>query len=301
MNHRYPLVSLAILLLSLPTPALPAGDLIGEIRHATATQEDTLPLIARRPSIGLNEIELATAHPPRSLPGPGPPVLLPTRYILPSGERRGIIINIPEMRIYYFTDAGIRTWPIGVGREGWTIPYKNGKVIGRQQNPAWYPPKSIRLEHAADGDPLPLVVPPGPDNPLGAYALRLSLPGYLIHGTNKKYGIGMRVSHGCIRLYPQDIAELYSLAPVGTPFRIINEPMKLGIEGHRLYLEMHPPQVENNLSPDTFAAQLQQRITAHTSGSHVKLDWDIIHHTLNNPNGVPVAIGLVFPANTAIK
>ena len=200
------------------------------------------------------------------------------------------------MRIYYFRNDRVHTWPVGVGREGWNIPYKSGKIISRHKNPTWYPPASIRREHEAEGDPLPKVVPPGPDNPLGQFALRMSLPGYLIHGTNKEYGIGMRVSHGCIRMYPPDIAELYEIAPVGTPFRIINRPIKLGLQGKLLYLEVHPHMAEDVEPHEITAATVQQRISAMTAGRRASVDWELVTNSLLQPTGVPIAIGIITEA-----
>ena len=279
--------------IALPLQVATANDVIGELQQVTLGEKDTIPQVAKVFSIGLNEIEIANSHLQRWLPGSGAVLLLPTRYVLPDTKREGIVVNIPEMRIYYFRKGEVHTWPVGVGREGWNIPYKSGTVIARHKDPAWYPPKSIREEHAAEGDPLPRVVPPGPDNPLGKFALRLSLPGYLIHGTNKEYGIGMRVSHGCIRMYPNDIAELYAMTPTGTPFHIINQPLKLGIQGQRIYLEVHPYMVEDQVPYEIMVQQVQQRIYALTSGNYAGLDWNLINHSLRQPTGVPVAIGLM--------
>ena len=278
-----------------------SDDIIGELSYVTVSYNDTLPHIAKSFSMGLTEVEIANNHIQRWLPGTGAKVLLPSKYILPGGGRNGIVINIPEMRIYYYHEDEIYTWPIGVGREGWTIPYKSGTIIGRHKEPSWYPPESIRKEHAAEGDPLPKVVPPGPDNPLGKFALRLSLPGYLIHGTNKDYGIGMRVSHGCIRMYPGDIEELYRVTTVGTPFRIINEPVKLGLQGNRIYLEVHPHMSEDAIPQEQLEHKLQKRINALTSGRHMSLYWDIISHSLRHPSGVPTAIGLTLDASSSGK
>lgn len=290
-----PKIAYLLLAASLPAHAgypLPEGDIIGELQHIAAGSEDTMPHIAKAFGMGLNELEIANRHTQRWTPGAGAKVALPTMHVLPEGKRKGIVINIPEMRIYYFRKGEVHTWPIGVGREGWNIPYKPGKIISRHKDPAWYPPKSIRKEHEEEGDPLPKVVPPGPDNPLGKFALRMSLPGYLIHGTNKEYGIGMRVSHGCIRMYPQDIEELYKITPTGTPFRVINEPIKLGMQGKLLYMEAHPHMIEDAEPHETTAAKVQQRISAMTKDKRVSIDWDLITKSLLQPTGVPIAIGI---------
>jgi L,D-transpeptidase ErfK/SrfK len=179
------------------------------------------------------------------LPGEGTEVVLPTRYVLPAGKRRGLILNLAEYRLYYFPEpqadepAVVMTYPISIGRMDWETPLGRTSVISKVTNPAWYPPASVRAEHEADGDPLPRIVPPGPKNPLGKHAMRLGLPGYLIHGTNRPAGVGMRVTHGCIRLFPEDIGFLFGKVGIDTPVRIINEPVKIGWNGDELVVEVH--------------------------------------------------------------
>jgi L,D-transpeptidase ErfK/SrfK len=171
---------------------------------------------------------------------------VPTRFVLPEGERRGIVVDLARMRLFYFPEpaAGqpreVITVPIGVGREYRLPPVGATRVTRKARNPTWYPPQWIRDEHAKDGEALPRSVPPGPDNPLGAFALYLGLPGYLIHGTNRPWGIGMRVSGGCVRLYPEDIGPLYERVPVGTPVRITSESFILGRHAGALYLKVAP-------------------------------------------------------------
>ena len=178
------------------------GDsVIGSIRHTAATHEDTLLDVARKYGLGYMDIKLGNPGLDTWLPGENADVTLPTEFVLPAVPHEGIVLNIPEMRLYYFPPGRrndvreVITYPLGIGREGWSTPYVDTRVIDKQQHPYWYPPKSIRLEHAQEGEPLPARVGPGPENPLGDYALRLGLPSYLIHGTNKPWGVGMRVSH----------------------------------------------------------------------------------------------------------
>ena len=229
-------------------------DLFGAVQFVEAAQEETLLDIARRHDIGQEEILRANPAVDRWLPGAGARVVLPSRYVLPNAPHRGLILNLPEMRLYYFPEPGpdqrreVQTYPVSIGRMEWSTPLGETKLVSKQRNPSWRPPPSIRAEHAADGDPLPHVVPPGPDNPLGAYAMRLGIPGYLIHSTNKSYGVGMRVSHGCIRMLPEDIDLLFPQVPVGTAVRIINQPAKAGWHGGDLYLEVHPPLEEDRMS-----------------------------------------------------
>ncbi len=230
-------------------------DLIGAIHVVEARQEDTLLDIARRYDIGQEQITRANPDVDRWLPGGGTPVIIPTHYILPAGPREGLVLNVPEMRIYYYPKAKpgetpvVQTYPVGIGRQDWGTPLGLTKVVGKKKNPTWTPPASIRKEHEEAGDPLPAVVPAGPDNPLGQYAMRLGIGGgsYLIHGTNKAFGVGMRASHGCIRMMPEDIEYLFPQIEVGTPVRIVSQPVKVGWFGGKLYLEVHEPLEEDQV------------------------------------------------------
>lgn len=252
---RAPRLSGALLAIAVPLAAVegatfplpaPGVDVVGEARVATVAEGETLLDIARAHDLGYNEITAANPGLDPWLPPPGSSVVLPTRYVLPAAPRQGIVVNLAEMRLYFYPEAHggervVMTFPIGIGQEGWLTPLAVTRVVAKIKDPAWTVPASIREEHARLGDPLPAVVPPGPDNPLGAYALRLGMTSYLIHGTNKPYGIGRRASHGCIRLYPEDIELLYRNVTVDTPVYIIDQPYKLGRDGERLYLEAHAP------------------------------------------------------------
>ncbi len=221
---------------------------------------------------------------------------MPRRYILPDAPWKGIVLNLPEMRLYYFPEStggaepAVVTHPISIGRQDWQTPLGETTIVSKVKNPAWYPPASVRAEHAADGDPLPAVVPPGPDNPLGGYAMRLGLPGYLIHGTNKPYGVGMRVSHGCIRMYPEDIVSMYSQVPGNTTVRIINQPVKTGWLDGELYLEVHPPLEEDvelaRELEDIAFRQVHQAIGQRAAS----LDTRAVREAVAVRDGVPVAV-----------
>lgn len=222
--------------------------------------QDTLLDIARRFDIGYSEIVSANPDLDVWLPGSGKRVLVPNQYILPDAPKKGIVINLAEMRLYYYPKpiAGqprqVITHPIGIGREGWQTPIGKTKIIQKRKDPTWTPPASIHAEHIEMGDPLPKVVPAGPDNPLGAYAMRLGMPGYLLHGTNKPYGVGLRVSHGCIRLFPEDIEQLFGLVTVNTPVEILYQPYKASMHNDSLYVEAHEayedmPEEQNNMTP----------------------------------------------------
>jgi len=224
-------------------------------------KEDTLLDIGRRFDIGYNEIVTANPDLDPWLPGEGQRVLVPNRYILPDAPHKGIVINLAEMRLYYYPPKKkgklqqVITHPIGVGREGWTTPLGKTRIIQKKKDPTWTPPASILAEHLAKGDPLPKVVPAGPENPLGAFAMRLGMPGYLLHGTNRPFGVGMRVSHGCIRLFPEDIEHLFGIVAVNTPVEILYQPYKAALDGDALYLEAHQRQDDidvrtgNNMTP----------------------------------------------------
>ena len=221
------------------------NNIIGSIKTIKAEHKDTLLDIARRHGLGYEDIVKANPNLDIWIPGKDSDVLLPTKYILPNVRREGLVLNLAEYRMYYFPVPKknekpiVITYPISIGRMDWETPLGETRITAKAKNPSWYPPESIRAEHEAEGDFLPRIVPPGPDNPLGEYAMRLDIPGYLIHGTNRPAGVGMRVTHGCIRMYPEDIFFLYNELKVGTPVRIINEPIKLGWDERKLFLEVH--------------------------------------------------------------
>lgn len=223
------------------------NDVVGRISKVDVREGETLIDIARVHGLGFNEIVSANPDLDPWLPPVGAEVVLPTRYVLPSAPREGIVVNVAEMRLYYFPPRApdgsgvVLTFPIGIGQEGWSTPLGITKIVEKRENPYWTVPASVREEYAREGTPLPAVVPPGPDNPLGKHALRLGMTSYLIHGTNKPFGIGMRVSHGCIRMYPEHIERLYHMVSLSTPVWIIDQPVKLGREDGTLYIEAHPP------------------------------------------------------------
>ncbi|PCJ30716.1 MAG: peptigoglycan-binding protein LysM [Gammaproteobacteria bacterium] len=255
-------------------------------------EEDTLLDIARQFDIGYEEIVTANKHLDPWLPGDNQRVLVPNRFILPDAPHKGIVINLAEMRLYYYPkkEKGKRqqviTHPIGVGREGWTTPLGKAKIIQKKKDPTWTPPASILAEHLEKGDPLPKVVPAGPDNPLGAYAMRLSMPGYLLHGTNRPFGVGMRVSHGCIRLFPEDIEHLFGLVDVNTTVEIVYQPYKAALDNGTLYIEAHAIQDDmderkgNNMTPMVSAIlKAQDKILSDD-------DWPAAETLVREHNGV---------------
>jgi L,D-transpeptidase ErfK/SrfK len=224
-----------------------ATGVVGQLQVTRARHEDTLPDIARRFNLGYDEVARANPGVDPWLPGEGTRIVLPTQFVLPDAPREGVVVNLAALRLFYFPKPAkdgrrvVMTAPIGIGKVGWATPEGATTVVSKRKNPWWTPPVSVRKEHAAEGDPLPARVPPGPDNPLGAYAMNLGWPTYLIHGTNKPAGVGLRASHGCIRMYPEDIAALFERIPVGTPVTVVNQPLLYRWQGDSLYVQSYPP------------------------------------------------------------
>lgn len=276
-----------------PVPP-PDVDLIGQVQVVSARHEDTLLDIARRGGLGYNEIKMANRGVDPWMPGEGVQVALPTRHILPMAPRSGIVINLPEMRLYHYLPAGggipqVATYPISIGRFDWRSPLGVTQITQKVPNPSWTPPESIRIEHAAKGDILPPVVPAGPDNPLGQFALRLGLPGYLIHGTNRPYGIGMRVTHGCLRLYPENIATLFQQVTPGVKVNFISQPYKIGQAFGVTYLEAHHPLKEEKGRKEGALGEIA-RLLAQRGVSTSEVDWDAVRQEIARPTGMPVPI-----------
>ena len=280
-------------------PLPPSGtDVIGQVKVMYATRDDTLLDIARRYSLGYDEMVHANPGVDRWAPGEGTPIVLPTRYILPDTPREGIVLNIAEMRVYYYPKANageeqvVHTYPVSIGRMDWKTPMGLTKVVAKEVDPAWRPPASIKAEHAAEGDILPDVVPGGPDNPLGRYAMRLGVPGYLIHSTNKPFGIGMRVTHGCVRMYPEDIERLFGMVSVGTSVRLIDQPVKVGRLNGQLMVESHAPLEEDNLPIKVTLEQAQQAVIAKTGPDMPGVDHATLELAVEQVSGIPVPISM---------
>ncbi len=281
----------------------PKQELVGETQVIFARHENTFSAIGRQYNLGYEEIRRANPGVDQWLPGEGTPIFLPTETILPDAPREGIVVNVPAMRLYYFettkpAQAGdpaivkVSSHPIGIGVQGWATPFGEAKVTGKARDPVWYVPASIRKEHAERGDPLPSIVPPGPDNPLGAYAMTLSLPGYLIHGTNKPAGVGMRSSHGCIRLYPEDIEALFSRVGRGTPVRLVNQPVLAGWRDGQLYLEVHPPleEEQHDLLAEADAALGRALERAGSAIGPITIDRAAIETIVAQQRGIPLPV-----------
>ncbi len=272
---------------------LAGGDLHGRLHSVEATRDDTLTDLARRFDLGY--LELVSANPDVDpwLPG-GRDVVIPALHLLPDVPREGIVINLAEQRLYLFEADGrlAATHPIGVGRDGYETPLGTTTVVRKREKPTWYPPASARR----DDPTLGRSVPPGPDNPLGEYALYLGWPSYLVHGTNEPDGVGRRVSRGCIRLFPEDIEAIYARVEIGTPVRVIDEPIKLGRRGETLYLEAHPSLRQadalelGEAIPTEEVPGLTARLEALAAPGTEPIDWEVVERAVAARAGVPVAI-----------
>jgi L,D-transpeptidase ErfK/SrfK len=296
-----------------PAPPLPApnathrfevesgSDLVGYVQKTAVGTEDTLPDIARRFDVGYEEILMANPGVDPWLPGVGREVVVPTQFVLPAAHHEGVVVNVAAMRIFYYPPHKkgepqlVYTHPIGIGKAGWKTPEGTAKIISRVKDPVWVVPKSVRNEHAEDGEKLPAQVPAGPDNPLGAYEFRLNWPSYLIHGTNKPYGVGMRSSHGCIRLYPEDIAVFFDLIPIGTKVTVVNQPYVFGWRDGTLYLQAYTVMEDDSrdwnknrqvLLTKLLNPKLQKKIGDHDN----EIDWQRIGDLAHSPRAVPVPI-----------
>jgi len=283
---------------------LKAGqEVVGTTQVIFARYENTFSAIGREYNLGFEEMRRANPGVDQWLPGEGTPLYLPTQTILPDSPQKGIVVNVPAMRLFYFTTeksaadpavsvTKVTSHPVGVGSEGWGTPFAEGKVTGKARDPVWYVPASVRKEHAERGDPLPSIVQPGPDNPLGKYAMTLSMPGYLIHGTNKPAGVGMRSSHGCIRLYPEDIEALFGRVGRGTEVRFVNQPVLAGWHEGQLYLEIHPPLAEetHDLLAEAEAALLRALERGGPAAASASLDRGAIERIVAEQRGIPLPV-----------
>jgi L,D-transpeptidase ErfK/SrfK len=277
---------------------------VGADANVTTVYEDTLPDLAHRYSLGYYEIIRANPGVDVWLPGAGKHLTLPGRHILPAGPREGIVVNLPEHRLYYFPKPGphetpiVITYPVSIGKMDWRTPLGETHVIAKITHPAWYPPASIRKEHEKNGDPLPTVVPAGPDNPLGDFALRLAAGNgeYMIHGTNNPTAVGMAVTHGCIRMYPEDVAALFALIPVGTKVRLTNEPLKVAWVDGQLFLEAHPPVDSEGQSIAPDLKQLSETLKRVLGNDTAAIHWDLARATLRAASGMPTLVGLAADA-----
>jgi L,D-transpeptidase ErfK/SrfK len=279
-----------------------ATGVVGLLQVTEARHEDTLPDIARRFNLGYEEVVRANPGVDPWLPGAGTRIVLPTQFVLPDAPPEGIVVNLAALRMFYFPKPGkdgtrvVMTFPIGIGKVGWATPEGTTTVVSKRKDPWWTPPVSVRREHAAEGDPLPARVPPGPDNPLGAHAMNLGWPSYLIHGTNKPAGVGLRASHGCIRMYPEDIAALFAKVPVGTRVRVVNQPLLYRWHGDALYVQSYPPPEEHGEGAhaarqhELFNAAISDRMWQQVKQHGGAVNWVVAEQVVNEALGVAVPV-----------
>jgi L,D-transpeptidase ErfK/SrfK len=280
--------------------ASPDALMFGENETITTFGEDTLPDLARRYSLGYEEIQRANPAVDVWLPGEGTTVLLPGQRLLPAGAREGIVVNLPEHRLYYYPKVKkgetpyVITFPVSIGKMDWATPLGKTRVVDKRKDPLWHPPESVRKEHAERGDPLPKVVKAGPDNPLGAYAMRLDIkPGaYLIHGTNNPIAVGMAITHGCIRMYPEDIEALFPLVPLNTPVWLINEPVKVARVNGQVWLEVHPPVDAEGQRAAVDLEGFYALANTALGDQPAAIHWDFVLATLREASGLPQMIGV---------
>ena len=296
-----------------PVPALPLpvathkftlsddDDVVGVLQLTTSSREDTLPDIARRFNVGYEEIVRANPGVDPWVPGADRKIVVPTQFVLPNAPREGVIINLAAMRIFYFPKHAkgepqlVYTHPIGVGKVGWVTPEGVTKIVSREKDPTWRPSAGVRKEHAANDDPVPAVVPPGPDNPLGKYKFTLGWPSYLIHGTNKPYGVGLRSSHGCIRLYPEDIEKFYQAIPIGTQVRVVNQPFLFGWHSGQLYLQSYTVFEDDarnweKARKTLLMKSVSPRLEKLLKSAHAEVDWEVVAQLTHAPRGLAVPV-----------
>lgn len=276
-------------------------DVVGEVQVIRAQVQDTFPDIARRFNIGFEELVSANPGVSPWTPGAGTEVVLPTRFVLPDAPRTGIVINLPALRLFYFPKPKpgepqrVITHPLGIGRVEWKTPVGTTKIVAKSAAPAWIPTPSIRKEHAENGDPLPAVVPPGPDNPMGTHALRLGWPKFAIHGTNKPPSIGLRGTHGCLRMYPEDIVRMYDMIPVGTPVRVVNQPTVFGWRGDTLYAQSYPVLEDDQrdqakLRKQALAAALKSIPPRSAGAVPFAVNRPLLDSVVQNPRAIAIPI-----------
>jgi L,D-transpeptidase ErfK/SrfK len=263
-------------------------------------QDETLLDVARRFTLGQMEVVRLNQELDRWQIKKGTIVRLANKRILPDTPRDGVTLNISEYRMYYYPPAPkgqqasqVFSYAHGIGRQDWKTPLGKTKIAKKVKDPVWNPPESIRREHAANGDPLPAIVPPGPHNPLGAYALHLALPGeYRIHGTDidKIFGIGMQITHGCVRMYPEDIEALYNSVKIGTPVYIVKQPIKVGWLDNVLYIEAHPDLEGEEMTQDQRYEMALGLITKANNQDLPEFDQKALNHALQKLDGDPTPI-----------
>ena len=304
---------LALLLLGCSAPGWAAtfplptdgSNIVGQIRVVIASHHNTLLDIARHYDLGYNEITAANPQVSIWLPKAGTLIVVPTEFILPPRPWTGIIVNIAQRRLYYFPrpkanqPAMVVTFPIGISRPGWSTPLGKTRVIAKFKDPSWIVPKDIVAEHRSQGNVnFPTYFPPGPGNPMGMLALETGFSEIFIHGTNRPWGVGMRVSHGCMHLYPENAARLFAQVPVGTPLSIVNLPFLIGDRDNTLYLSASRPVAEYPEAQQSLSNLAMEAMTlymVHHDGALPKVDWRAVRQVADTHGVIPVPISVGAP------
>src|SRR5512143_3616646 len=272
-------------------PVARGEDVVGRLAILQLETGDTLPDIARHFSLGINALSAANPGVDVWVPQAGERVLLPLSFILPDAPRKGIVVNLAAMRLFQYKENGtsllVTTYPLGIGTEERPTPTGQMHVMRKAARPTWHVPASIAEDHRKKGDILPKAVPPGPENPLGEYALYLSASGYLIHGTNKPASIGLTATNGCLRLYPENVKLLFDDTPVKTPVLIVSQPYLIGQRNGVLYLESHaPPEASGALDSEI----LHMKLRTIEKKAQRTLDWKKVKEVQAEARGIPVPI-----------
>lgn len=270
------------------------SDVIGQIKLTASQRKDTLYDIGMAHDVGFNEMRNANPDIDAWLPEKGREVVIPSRFVLPS-IREGVVVNLREYRLYFFPEDGSKviTYPVGIGAEESPSPVVTTRVKLKIEKPNWYPPKSVRTEYFDEhGKKMKRIFYPGPDNPLGPFAIQLDLPEYFIHGTNKPFGIGTKVSRGCIRLDNTDLAKFVWEVPKYTPVHIVKESVKVGLEGGALYVELHLDDEASLTSVQIMDKVIERVGVIEKSQGFMKIDFLALSQAIKNPTGLPQKIGI---------
>lgn len=279
------------------------GDLLGVLQVTRAQYEDTFVDLARRFNVGFEELVRANPGVDPWLPGEGREVVLPTQYLLPNAPREGVVINLAAMRLYFFAPVAkgetpvVYSFPIGIGKVGMATPQGRTRITRMAKNPSWRPGPGVRAEYRANGEILPAVVKPGPDNPLGTRAMYLGWPAYLIHGTNKPAGIGLRSSAGCIRLFPEDVEFLYDMVKPGIPVTVVNQPFVFGWHRGELYMQAFDvleddPRNWQGAQRKLLSRNLAGRLRKELAAAGVEIDWQAVGQMSKTPRGIAVPVSV---------
>ncbi len=289
------MLSSSVLLASQYTVPAETNSLIGHLQEQSIDDPTLITTIQKQYNVGYNAIISANPHidPAKGFPK-GATIVVPTEHLLPNQARKGIVINLPEMRMYYYPEGSnkVLTYPIGIGKVGKTIPIVATKVTRKKENPTWVPPADIREYNLEQGIVLPKVLPAGPDNPLGPYAIYMSVPTYLIHSTIFPESVGKRASFGCIRMYESDIKEFFPSVESGVPVVITNAPVKLGFDNELLFIEVHPPLVEHANEYNSSLPGIVHMIDNQVQDQPVLVNWQLVAYLAKERDGIPHEVGM---------